>query len=126
MSLEFQYEISKLPKWAQAHIAELQRQRDTAVDALKQFLDNQSPSRIFFEDMLCIKKGSPEYVKVYIHPSRDEVTFNLDRTDKVRENQITVRIDREDPTQVLISAAWNQISIHPNSSNQIVLKGVRP
>lgn len=126
MSIEFQYEISKLPKWAQAHIANLQRQRDTAVDALKQYLDNQSPSRIFFEDMLCTKPGPPEYVKVYLHPSRDEVTFNLDRTDKVRENQITVRIDREDPTQVLISAAWNQISIHPNSSNQIVLKGVRP
>lgn len=117
--------FEKLPKWAQQHIEEIQRQRDSAVAALKQYLDHQTPSRIYFEDFVCLEKGAPDYTKVYIHPSRDEVTFLLDKTDDVRENAVTVRIDREDPTQVLISAAWNTISIHPNSANQIALKGVR-
>lgn len=46
-------EISKLPKWAQGHFADITRQRDAAVQALKQFEDEQTPSDIFFEDMIC-------------------------------------------------------------------------
>jgi len=74
--------ISKLPKWAQAHIEEL-----------------QAP--------------------------RGEISFDLDKSGNVRENVISVRLDREDLSQLLISAAWNQISIRPISGNMIALKSVR-
>lgn len=122
--------LAKLPKWAQAHIEDLQRQRDAAVGALENIVDHQTPSRIFFEDIVCVGKGAPSFYKTYIQAPRDEVTFNLDipqpsKTLSPRENQVSVRIDREDPTQVLISAAWNQISMFPIASNVIALRGVR-
>lgn len=118
--------IAKLPKWAQAHIAEIQGQRDTAVDALKRYVDNQTPSRIFVTDLVCTKKGGPDFNKIYIQAPREEVTFDLDETPSIRENQVTIRIDRENRTQLLISASWNQISMFPLASNMIALKGSRP
>lgn len=36
--------IAKLPKWAQEHIADLQRQRDAAIEALENIVDTQTPS----------------------------------------------------------------------------------
>lgn len=122
--------IAKLPKWAQSYIEELQRQRDAAVKALDNIVDTQTPSRIFFEDLVCVVKGAPRNYKTYIQSPRGEITFDLDvlQKDQVfapRENQVTVRIDREDPTQLLISAAWNQISMYPMASNQIALRGIR-
>lgn len=122
--------IAGLPKWAQEHIADLQRQHAAAVEALENIVDTQTPSRIFFEDLVCVKKGAPSCYRTYIQAPRDEITFDLDvlQKDRVfapRENQVTVRIDHENPTQVLISAAWNQISMYPMASNQIALRGIR-
>ena len=122
--------LAKLPKWAQAHIADLQRQRDAAVEALENIVDHQTPSRIFVEDIVCVRKGAPSFYKTYIQAPRDEVNFILDVPQAVqpfapRENQVSVRIDRDDPTQVLIAAAWNQISMFPIASNVIALRGVR-
>lgn len=37
-------DITKLPKWAQNHIRDLERQRDAAVRALEQFCDEQTPA----------------------------------------------------------------------------------
>lgn len=43
-------DITKLPKWAQNHIATLERQRDTAVSLLKDFVDTQTPTNIWTWD----------------------------------------------------------------------------
>lgn len=118
-------QLLKLPKWAQEYIIEIERQREAAVKALNDAFDNQTLSRIFTEDIVCVEKGAPSFFKKYIQAPRNEVTFNLDLPGRVRENQITVRIDCDDPTQVLISATWNQISLQPVASNVIALKGSR-
>lgn len=46
-------DIKKLPKWAQEHIADLQRQRDIVVRTLEQYHDDQTESPFFTDDMIC-------------------------------------------------------------------------
>jgi hypothetical protein len=50
-------EITKLPKWAQEHIKGIARQRDAAVRALNEYVDNQTPSPIFVDDYVCTGEG---------------------------------------------------------------------
>ena len=45
--------IKKLPKWAQALIQKLRYERNTAIDALNEYCDNQTLSAFFYDDMLC-------------------------------------------------------------------------
>ena len=45
-------EIQKLPKWAQGKINNLVRERDEAVSELARFLDSQTPSKIYSDEML--------------------------------------------------------------------------
>lgn len=56
-----------LPQWAQAHIADLQRQRDEAVRTLENFTQEQKPQHFYVETMACLTKGSPQTVRRYIH-----------------------------------------------------------
>jgi len=45
-------EIQKLPKWAQGKINNLVRERDEASSKLTRFLDLQTPSEIYSEELL--------------------------------------------------------------------------
>ena len=40
--------LLKLPAWAQEHIKELERERDIAIRALNDYVDNQTESAIFY------------------------------------------------------------------------------
>lgn len=40
--------IAKLPKWAQQHIIQIERQRDAAIDTLNRSIDNQTETDIWF------------------------------------------------------------------------------
>ena len=53
MSTKEQDRMTSLPKWAQDHIRDLQRQRDVALRALNTFCDKQTPSSIYVEDNPC-------------------------------------------------------------------------
>lgn len=46
-------QLSKLPKWAQDHIRDIARQRETAVNVLNEFVNDDTPSPFFFEDYAC-------------------------------------------------------------------------
>lgn len=45
--------IKKLPKWAQTHIANLERERDVAVRSLNETIDDQTESPFFWDDLVC-------------------------------------------------------------------------
>ena len=62
--------IAKLPKWAQDHIADLQRQRDTAVKALRDWTDTQTEQPISVDEMECIQAGGPVCMTRYIEGHR--------------------------------------------------------
>ena len=60
-------QIAKLPKWAQDHIENLSRERDSAVDTLNKFCDNQTPSRFRVEDHPCTgETAGPSHKKSYV------------------------------------------------------------
>lgn len=61
-------DISKLPKWAQNHVKNLQRERDTAVKALGEYVDNQTESDIYIDNLECIGEGrGPTPIRRYIN-----------------------------------------------------------
>jgi hypothetical protein len=62
-------DISKLPKWAQQHIEDLQRQRDIAVKRLNEMTDDQTPSP-FYADQYDSTKTPPESRRVYFQAHR--------------------------------------------------------
>jgi len=57
-------QFSKLPKYAQEYTVDLQRDRDRAVRELNRFLDNQTPSCIYTDDMLLPLDGKC-YIQSY-------------------------------------------------------------
>jgi hypothetical protein len=52
--------IVKLPKWAQDHITRLERRADGAENLLSEYVDDQTPSKVWHEDLLA---GSKQYVQ---------------------------------------------------------------
>jgi hypothetical protein len=46
-------DTSKLPKWAQEHIANLKRERNTAISKLNEVLDKQKESPFYFDEFVC-------------------------------------------------------------------------
>lgn len=69
-------DISKLPKWAQDHIADLRRQRDTALNKLNDFVDDQTPSHFYVDDHVCVgEKSGPTTKRHYIQTEKMTVEY---------------------------------------------------
>jgi hypothetical protein len=62
-------DISKLPKWAQEHIEDLQCERDMAVKQLKKTTDEQTPSSVWSDDIVCTDTP-PELFRRYFQARR--------------------------------------------------------
>jgi len=45
-------QLEKLPKWAQEYIRDLEHERETAINALNQHLDNQTPSPFYVDELV--------------------------------------------------------------------------
>ena len=60
-------DITKLPKWAQKHIEQLQRERDEAIVDKKKYMDEQSPSPFFTEEIM---PGVTGFQRRYIQARR--------------------------------------------------------
>ena len=65
-----QEQLNKLPKWAQDHIRDIQRQRDIAVLRLDEMVDSQTPSPIYIDELDCTENGSPKCRRTYIQSNR--------------------------------------------------------
>jgi hypothetical protein len=66
--------IAKLPKWAQAHIRELNSQRESAVSKLDQYEDGNTPTNVWQEEY-CYDTKSNTLRKRYIQADRVEFQF---------------------------------------------------
>ena len=83
--------ITNLPKWAQKHIEDIQRQRDVAVQELNYYVDNQTPSQVWYDDYECTEPGPPVMRRKYIQTNRitiGHVGVELDVL--CRENHIDI------------------------------------
>lgn len=66
--------IAKLPKWAQEHIANLERSHSIAVCNLKDWSDTQTPSAISVSELSCHNlEGGPERITRYVKGHSIEV-----------------------------------------------------
>ena len=92
--------IAKLPKWARDHIRDLNRERSTAVRALDEYVDTQTPSAFFTEDLECTGESrGPTRRRSYIQARRiiavgDGVTLSV----SVRQGNIELSWGEGDHT----------------------------
>lgn len=69
--------IIKLPKWAQAHIKKIERERDVAIRALNDVLDSQEPSPIFYDDLVSTGENTgPTSKRFYVQSHKITVEHN--------------------------------------------------
>jgi len=68
-------DITRLPKWAQKHIRDLERNAETSKRALDQALDQDTPSDVYVDEILC-DTHPPRSVRRYIQART--VTFEAD------------------------------------------------
>ncbi len=66
MNIPTPEQIARLPKWAQEYIEDLDRRTVIAERALKNYTDNQTPSKFYFDDFLCIGEGTPQLSRKYV------------------------------------------------------------
>ena len=88
------YDVGRLPKWAQERIESMERERDTAVNALNAYTEHQTESPFYFDDFLCIGEDGagrgPTFKRVYINGTNEmtvlfkgvELTIILSPNDK--------------------------------------------
>lgn len=68
-------DISKLPKWAQQTIRELSRERDTAINKLNEYLDSETETEIYVDDLVSTgEQQGPTFKRRYIQGH--VITFN--------------------------------------------------
>lgn len=80
-------QIAKLPKWAQEHIADLQRRTAEAERTFREYNDSQTPSKFFYDDYVCIGGASPEHSKKYVQTDRMTVIAHGVRLDILVRNE---------------------------------------
>jgi hypothetical protein len=114
-------QIQKLPKWAQDHIEDLERQRDISIRALNEFCDNQTPSPFYVEDLVCTGEGQgPTPKRCYIQAHSVTVVWagvemQIDANDYGgRKNEIGIRWSVRD--------GGRDVAVIPASFNQILVK----
>ena len=88
----------KLPKKVQAYIRDIERERETAIRALNEYLDNQTESPFSYSDYLCTgeDKGSPIYKTKYIQTHKIEIKHaGIIFTAMLRDNTIDLKWEAE-------------------------------
>jgi hypothetical protein len=65
-------QVARLPKWAQAHIADLDRQCRVAITALEYFQDSDEPTMVSYEQLRCLDGKTQFFTR---HIDAHEVTF---------------------------------------------------
>lgn len=104
-------QIAKLPKWAQDHIARIERRRADAVRQLEEYCDTVTPSPIKFDNWRINDGEKVKYIQA------DEITFQL-----AERRSISVRID-EGQLRLMGTGDFRGLFIKPHVSN-VVMVGV--
>lgn len=70
-----QEQISKLPVWAQTYIRNLTRERDLARREMKNTIDTQTPSSVYYDDLIGLGTGSPERFRRYVQTHKIDMEY---------------------------------------------------
>jgi hypothetical protein len=70
------FNFDKLPKKVQEYIITIERERESAIKALNEYLDNQTKSPFSYNDFLCTgeeETGGPTYKTKYVQTHKMEI-----------------------------------------------------
>lgn len=98
---------ARLPKFAREYIARVERERDDAIGALKDFMDSQSPSCVYFDNIT-----ASEHTRNYLQT--DRVMFSLDGD----KNNVEVSLKNG---RLTVYAHSGIIIVQPRSSNVVMV-----
>lgn len=69
--------IVKLPAWARAYVRKIERERDSAIQALNDYCDKQNPSAIYYDDLTVTgEESGPTLKRIFIQSHRVEIEHN--------------------------------------------------
>lgn len=91
--------FNRLPKWAQIEFKDIQRERDVAVYELNKWVDAQTPSKMYVDEMVCTgEERGPSTKRRYIQGHRITVEHAGIRLDvsTLDERSIEIRWDAQD------------------------------
>lgn len=93
--------IDKLPKWAKEHISNLERSRDAAVRALRDYTDDQTPAPFSVSDYVSDNlSGGPTFHKRYVQTHTMEVNHaGVELRIVLRDGCIDLQWNAEDDRQ---------------------------
>lgn len=90
-------DVARLPKWAQEHIRNLEREREAAVNALNLVIDDQTPAAMYVEDWACTgESAGPTTKRRYVQG----------RTLEIRHDGVALSITLRDG---VIDLQWCQV-----------------
>lgn len=109
-----QGKFDKLPKWAQERMRDLEGERQAAVRQLNEFVDSQTESRLWVDEMPCTgEERGPSYKKHFIQSRK--VTFLVGKT------EVYVSLAIDNPGELNINCGSRQMVFQPNASNSITI-----
>ena len=111
-------QLAKLPKWAQEHIADLERRVVLAERTLQEYNDSQTPSEFFYEDFNRMGgNDSTKSIRRYIQTYR--MTVERDGV------QVDVLLRQDDPGIEISFSSSNrlvsQVAMVAASFNKIII-----
>jgi hypothetical protein len=103
------YDFTKLPKWAQEYIKNIEREREMAIRTLNEFQDSDTPSSYWIEDNVCTgEEQGPTTKRHYVQANRVTV--------KVGKGEVDFYLRDGD---LQISTGIHTLRFVPNASNSI-------
>ena len=119
--MEIDPRVSKLPKWAQDQIADLSRERDTAIRALNAFVDDQTPSAFSYRTRLSTGESQGPALKTrYIQTHGVDLCWGgmevLMRANMYKRDtdpaEITIQYDSQNSAAVLLTpVAYQRLTL---------------
>jgi hypothetical protein len=113
MTTKPDYDFTKLPKWAQEYIKDIEREREMAIRTLNEFQDSQTPSPYWTEDYVCTGEEQGPTTKIhYIKAHRMTV--------KVGKSEVEFFL--REPDLLEISSGSHMMRFKPVASNCIQIE----
>jgi len=108
--------VESLPKWAQGYIKSLERERETAVNALFDYTKNQEPSQFYSDSFL--RLGQTSMVKQYIQA--DSVTC------EIKGLSVDMRVHDDNSISIMFSEKYGyEAVLVPFASNSFRIKRIK-
>jgi|FAXJ01.1.fsa_nt_gi hypothetical protein len=108
-------QIAKLPKWAQERMENLERRTRAAETALKDYLDNQTPSEFYTEDYVSVGEGSGTHVQKFIQTYKMAVEHDgVKLTILLRQDEKGIELQWNSTSRLM-----NEVALVPMSFNKV-------